>query len=162
MSSLQRKLHWVRKNISSLILAIAVVFQIFLLYRSYIAEIVSKIWQNRTYSASYRSASILFDSHYAEYIEFVKSIVPEDGLLIIPKEEQVWDFGNVGLMQYFLFPRQIADCPTESLEDCILHLKGSNSYILVPDATFPPRGVADQVKQFIPFKGDRGLYIPLP
>jgi hypothetical protein len=95
-----------------------------------------------------------------EYIEFVKSIVPEDGLVMIPKEEQVWNFGNAGLMQYFLYPRQIADCPIESLEECILNLKGPNTYILAPDATFPPREVADQVKRFIPFEGDRGLYVP--
>lgn len=162
MNNLRRGLHWVKENISSLILVIAIVLQIFFLYRSYISDIALSIWQNKANTASFRSASILFDDHYAEYIEFVIAYVPEDGLVMIPKEEQVWDFGNVGLMQSFLFPRQIVDCPIESLDACILNLKGPNSYILAPDATFPPRGVTDRVKQFIPFEGDRGLYVPLP
>jgi hypothetical protein len=161
MSNLRRGLHWVKENISSLILVIAFVLQIFFLYRSYISDIALSIWQNKATTASFRSASVLFDNHYTEYIEFVIANVPEDGLVMIPKEERVWDFGNVGLMQSFLFPRQIVDCPIESLEGCILNLKGPNSYILAPDAIFPPRRYADQVKEFIPFKGDRGLYVPL-
>jgi hypothetical protein len=162
MTYLHRGFRWARANIPFLILGIAVTFQLIQIFQGYVPKTFNTIWQERSRPAVWRSASILFDTDYAEYIEFVKANVPEDGLVMIPKEDQVWDFGNVGLMQYFLYPRQIADCPIESLEECILNLKGPKTYILAPDATFPPREVADQVKRFIPFEGDRGLYVPPP
>jgi hypothetical protein len=158
MGRINQLLGWIKSNALILILAIAAASQLAFILTGAIPKPTQAIWRERNASAPWRSASILFGD---EYIEFVKAIVPEDGLVIIPKEEQVWNFGNVGLMQYFLFPRQIADCPIADLEECILSLKGSNSYVLAPDLTFPPREYADQVKRYIPFKGDRGLYVPL-
>jgi hypothetical protein len=162
MTYLHRGFRWVRANSPIIILGVAVTFQLIQIFQGYSLKTFQIIWQEWSRPSVWRSASILFGDNYAEYIEFVKAFVPKNGLVMIPKEEQVWDFGNVGLMQYFLFPRQIVDCPIESLEECILNLKGPNSYILAPDATFPPRRYADRVKEFIPFKGDRGLYVPLP
>ena len=162
MRRVNRQLRRAKSNLSFLILTLAAIAQLLFILINPITELSQDIWGERFASAPWRSASILFGNDYAEYIEFVKSNVPEEGLVIIPKQDQVWNFGNVGLMQYFLYPRPIADCPMQSLEECILDLKGPNSYILAPDSTFPPREVADQVKRFIPFEGDRGLYVPLP
>lgn len=162
MTYLRRGLHQARANASNLFLVLIVSLQFAILLRGYLKDIFPRVEEGIKQPATYRSASILFGEKYAEYIEFVKAMVPEEGLVIIPKEEQVWNFGNVGLMQYFLFPRNIADCPVETLDECILNLKGTNTYILAPDSTYPPRDLADQVKQFIPFDKDQGLYVPLP
>jgi hypothetical protein len=162
MAYLRRGLQQARANASTLFLVLIVTLQFAILFNGYLKDIFPRVEEDIKQPATYRSASILFGEEYAKYIEFVKAMVPEDGLVIIPKEEQVWNFGNVGLMQYFLFPRKIADCPVETLDVCILNLKGENSYILAPDSTYPPRHLAAQVKQFIPFDKDQGLYVPLP
>ena len=162
MTVLRRWLLWARTNASNLILVLIVATQLMILFRNNIPDLVQKIWQARTGSATWRSASIHLGDDYANYIEFVKANVPEDALVIIPKEDQVWNFGNVGLMQYHLYPRKIADCPIDTLEDCILNLKGANTYILAPTATFPPRELADLVKRYVPFDQESGLYVPLP
>jgi hypothetical protein len=88
MNNLRRGLNWIRENISSLILMIAVVLQVFLLFRNSAIEISLKVWQERTNYASLRSASLLFREDYAGYIEFVRANVPEYGLVTIPKEER--------------------------------------------------------------------------
>ena len=162
MIVLRRWFHWARTNPSILILGLIVVAQLMILFGTYIPNLVQKIWQAKASSALWRSASVHLGDNYANYIEFVKNNVPEDALVIIPKGDQVWNFGNVGLMQYHLYPRKIADCPIDALEDCILNLTGANTYILAPSSTFPPRELADQVKHFIPYDQESGLYVPLP
>lgn len=162
MSQLRRGLNWTRTNASILILSLIVISQMMILISSVIPDLVQKIWQARTGSAKWRSASIHLGDDYANYIEFVKTNTPEDALVIIPKEDQVWNFGNVGLMQYHLYPRRIADCPIDSLDECILNLRGTDTYILAPTLTFPPRELADQVKRYLPYDQESGLYLPLP
>jgi len=160
--NIRRGLHWARINASNLILVLIVTAQLMILFRNNIPDLVQKIWRARAGSATWRSASIHLGNDYANYIEFVKANMPEDALVIIPKEDQVWDFGNVGLMQYHLYPRKIADCPIDKLEACILNLKGANTYILAPTSTFPPRELADQIKQYVPYDQESGLYVPMP
>ena len=153
-----------RITVITLLLAVAALAQTGILLQGFIPKLAQKIWEERSNPAIWRSASIHLGSDYAEYLAFVRSHVPEDGLLIIPKASQSWQFGNIGLMQHYLFPRRIADCPIDKLETCILNLKGSNTYILAPTGSFPPREIADQVKRFLPYGDDekRGLYVPLP
>jgi len=161
MKLLRRGLIWARVNPSLVILGLGVISQLWILFGNNLPGLAQKIWDARAGSAVWRSASIHLGEDYANYIEFVKDNVPENALVIIPKEEQVWNFGNVGLMQYHLYPRKIADCPISTLEACILNLKGSNTYILAPTLSFPPREFADQVKRYVPFDQESGLYVPL-
>jgi hypothetical protein len=162
MTLFRRVHHRIRTNGAILILSVTVVIHTMILLTSIYPDLVQRIWQARTGSAEWRSAAVHFGENYANYIEFVKTHTPIDSLVIIPKEEQVWNFGNVGLMQYYLYPRRIADCPIELLDDCILKLRGKDVYILAPTLSFPPRAIADQVKHYLPFNQDSGLYVPLP
>jgi hypothetical protein len=162
MKSLRQGLFWVRTNLSVVLLTLAVASQFWILFRNYLPDLVQKIWHAKAGSALWRSGSIHLGDDYAQYIEFIKTNTPEDALVIIPKEDQAWNFGNVGLMQYHLYPRKIADCPVDTLDECILNLKGKNTYILAPNSTFPPRELADQVKDFISYDQESGLYVPLP
>jgi hypothetical protein len=88
MNNLRRGLNWIRENISLLILVIVVVLRAFLLFRNSAIEISLKVWQERTNYASLRSVSILFGEDYAGYIKFVRANAPEDGLVMILKEER--------------------------------------------------------------------------
>ncbi len=153
----------IRSTIATLLLSAAALIQLGILMRGFIPNIMHNIWEERSTSATWRSASLHLGQEYAAYIEFVKSHVPEDALLIIPKASQAWQYGNIGLMQHYLFPRTIADCPMDKLEECILNLKGSNAYILAPTSAFPPRELADQVKRFIPYgdQQEQGIYVPM-
>jgi hypothetical protein len=148
--------------LSAVILTIAAAVQLLLAATGPMPVIATQSWRVRNQSATWRSADLMFGHDYAEYIEFVKATVPEDGLVIIPKESQDWTFGNVGLMQYFLFPRQIANCPITDLEGCILKLTGTNIYLLAINASFPPKDLAAQVKLYIEFDGERGIFVPYP
>ena len=111
-------------------------------------------------SAVDRSASILFGSEFAGYMEFLRRQVPENGTLVLPPEEGDEVLGHVGLMSYFLFPRSIVDCPSgEPVEPCIRELRGGSTYLLrVGD--FPPAAAAEASKTFVPFDDNRGVYVP--
>jgi hypothetical protein len=78
----------------------------------------------------------------------------------IPKPAQGQEFGYVAIMEYFLFPRTIIDCPVDIVEQCVRNLTGGNTYILAPNAIFPPRAIADEVKKFVSYDGVRGVYVP--
>lgn len=106
-----------------------------------------------------RSAILLEGWDFAEYIQFIRETVPEDAKLLFSPIKPVQPFSNLGLMQYFFMPRELHNCGSNEVEECILRMTGPTSYIITV-WNFPPAETALRVKVFIPFKGDRGVYVP--
>jgi hypothetical protein len=150
------------RNWVKILLLIAVIIQIFTIFNSDLIFTAKLIWYLRESSAEERSGFIAFGRGFSEYVQFLNEHIPENALVVIPKETQGGVFGHVGMMQYYLFPRTIVDCPLEIAEECVLSMRGGNSFILSPNSGFPPRSAADQIKNFISFDGDQGVYVPKP
>lgn len=151
---------WLRRQWPWLLVSAAIIYQAVLLTTGTIIPIAKPIWRLRSLSATERSAIIGFSRDFSNYIDFVKQHVPEDATVAIPKPPQGQEFGYVAIMQYFLFPRTIIDCPPETAVECVLKMTGPDSYILAPNAVFPPREAADRVRRFISYDGVRGVYAP--
>lgn len=153
---------WMRENGLSLLLCAAVVLQTGILVRGQILPLVERVRQVWSMPALERSGRLAFGDAFWEYIDFIRRTVPEDAIVIIPPEAVDVALGSEGIMQYYLFPRGVSNCPRgEPLEPCILRLTGSNSYILAVPG-FPPRAAAEQVKRFLPLDRYRGIYVPTP
>ncbi len=150
-----------RRSLYSIVLAVAVVLQVGLLTDDYALTSLKRIWRLRAMSAYERSAMFSFGEDFLRYMEFVTDTVPADATVVIPKEAQGGMFGHVGIMQFFLFPRRIVDCPLESVPGC-LGLGKPNFYILSIDSRFPPRDISLEPKVFVSFEGDRGVLVPYP
>ncbi len=69
-------------------------------------------------------------------------------------------YGDIGLMQYFLRPRTIIDCPMgEDMAPCVRSMTGKTTYLLaVPD--FPPQADASLYRDLVAFDAERGAYVP--
>lgn len=160
MIRLRSAFRWARSNRAAFFLLLAASVQTFFLLSNFIPKLIVHIWPQRRAPAAWRTTALLFSEDYANYIEFVKDVVPADAMVLIPKEAHVWNFGNLGLMQYFLYPRSIIDCPVEGFNDCILSSIGPSTFILAPNSDFPPQNLLEEHMQFIPYDGSQGIYIP--
>jgi len=111
-------------------------------------------------SAQERSARLAFGGGFADYVAFLRAHVPEAATVIIPSEVDDYALGHVGIMQYFLFPRTVADCPSQQLPaECVAGLGGMETYIMGVGA-FPPAATALARRDFIAFDSRLGLYVP--
>ncbi len=137
-------------------------YQFVQLIRIEILPKVKFVVQRHRANATERSALFFAGKEFSEFITFIKENVPPEAIVIIPRFEQDELFGHEGIMEFYLFPRNVDNClPNIPVEECILNLRGSNKYILAVEG-FPPRSTAVQVKQWVSFNGERGVYIPPP
>lgn len=143
------------------LLVVAISVQLFVLGKDYIFPWAYKIWLIRETPAIERSAIFSKDvTGSSEYIKFIRDVVPSerDAKVILPHKEIWGPFTHIGFMQYFLYPRLVDNCH-KPIDKCVLNLMGEKTYILsVPG--FPPHDVASQIKIYLPFDGEWGIFMP--
>lgn len=148
--------------LGSLLLIVTILYQLIQVIRIEILPLAKLVVQRHRANATERSALFFAGKEFSEFIIFVNENVPPEAVVFIPRFEQDELFGHEGIMEFFLFPRKVENCsPNILVEECILNLHGPNKYILAIE-NFPPRSVAVQVKQWVSFNGERGVYIPPP
>jgi hypothetical protein len=133
-----------------------------LLLQSSVIPLALRIWNNRTFPAKQRSAALAFGSDFAGFMRFAAETVPAEAKLVLPRPDQDSTFGNIGLIQYFLIPRRLINCPSSVMaeqEACILRLSGSDTYILKV-GSYPPAPAAETSKTLIPYNEEWGVYMP--
>jgi hypothetical protein len=109
-----------------------------------------------------RSITLSFGDDFAAYMGFLADIIPEEATVVLPPVEIDSTLGNVGLMQYFLYPRRITNCPGEmDFADCAILYSGERTYLLAI-ADFPSYSVEEANKVFVQFNDRRGVYAPSP
>jgi hypothetical protein len=147
-------------RLGAAVLAVALLIQIAFLVSGSVGRVVERAWIVRRAPALERSAQIAFGSDFSDFISFIRETVPESAKLVVPSKGLDPVYGDIGLMQYFLRPRTIIDCPLgEGLVPCVRSLTGASTYILaVPD--FPPQADAHLYRNLVAFRDDRGVYVP--
>lgn len=149
-----------RRKIIFLLLTIALLANLSLLFDDGVILLSKKVWGYRAMNAKERSAMLAFGRNFKDYMAFLKAHVPEDAILITPPPNVDGVLGHQGLMNYYLFPRKLSNCPaSEPIEACISSLRGPNTYFIAV-RSYPPPSLADSVKDFIRYDDERGLYVP--
>ena len=148
------------------LLGMAVVYQSFLVYRNYGLQWMKATYRTVGLSSMHRSALFLLGETGADYMGFLRSVVPDN--MPVVKPEGVGLYGSQSVMQFFLLPRGIPACPCEhSLGDltgeCAVCLTRQSHY--VPSiGDFRPDFILASEKPFVAFPGEsdliRGIYIP--
>jgi hypothetical protein len=134
--------------------------QIALLGFFQMAPLLKRALRVRTESALVRSARLSYGEEFAEYVLFLREVVPEDALVVIPWREADPVLGEMPFMQYFLFPRLLTNCPAPpEWSACVANYGGSRTYLIAVD-TFPPRAGLEGLKEYLPFDGSRGVLVP--
>jgi hypothetical protein len=145
--------------VTGLVIAIAVVYQLGVLWRGPAGQAIAAADRGLEGPAWKRAALYFAGEGFAEYIEFVREQTSPDSRIVLPPRIPERPESNVGLMQYYLFPRDIHNCGIGEVEECVKRIRGPNSYILAL-VDFPPRELALQTRRFIPFNKETGLFGP--
>ena len=148
-----------RLILSVLVVAVAVVYQAGALWRGWAGQAISEVREVLDLPAWKRAALFLGGPGFAGYIEFIRNNTSPQARIVLPPRSPPRAESNVGLMQFYLFPRDIQNCGVSEVEACVRRITGSNSYILAL-SDFPPRELALQTRKYIPFDDDRGLFGP--
>lgn len=141
------------------VLIVAVVIQVHLLWDKVLSPLAIRVEKIRGYSALERSAILHIGDEFVPYLNFLRDTIPPGGRVILPPHSTRHSFTNFGFAAYFLMPRELLNCGNDEVEACILRMTGHNSYIPVL-SDFPPSEIASQVKRFVPFQDDLGVWVP--
>ena len=139
----------------------ALLFQAIFLYLS-IASDAHRTVLVLSRPATERSALLAFGARFSRFVRFLQQAVPPTATVILPSEADDYVLGQVGIMQYFLIPRRVADCPTGVAPAvCVAGLGGSDTYILAVES-FPPPATALRSRDYLAFDDSWGLFVPRP
>ena len=149
-----------RSNLRVVLVTAAFFVQTVIIFLSIIKPLAIEITSTRGYPATERSAILGFGDRFAQYIEFIRSRTPNTEFVLIPYRETNEVLGNEGIMQYFLLPRKISNCPvTQPFEECLRIQAGPNTFILSVDG-FPPQDIRESAYRYVPFNDEWGIYVP--
>ena len=149
----------VKLVVAGLILAAGVIYQAQWVQSRWGGEAILRVFDELQTPAWRRAADYLEGPRFGAYIEFIRANTAQDARIVLPPRLPERAESNVGLMQFFLFPRDIVNCGINEVEECVRRIRGSASYILALE-DFPPRQLAEQTRVFIAFSDEIGLYGP--
>lgn len=140
-------------------LLLAAALQAVVSWDSYLRPQGALAWQLRELPVWERTATILLGEDTAGFLKFVRDTVPEEARLILPPRSAGSAYEEIGLMQYFLIPRDLHNCGRNEIEACIRRATGENTYILAL-YYFPPRELARETRRQIHYDENRGVFAP--
>ena len=143
-----------------LLLGVALVFQLFTLICSKLAPLRQRILGVQARPMLERSAVLAFGDQFNEYLQFLLNEIPEDALVVIPPRSVDYRWGDVYLMQFYMVPRAISNCPSEQeVADCIRAHDGERTYFIEID-NYLKESMLLHSKNYKPFDETRGIYVP--
>lgn len=111
-------------------------------------------------SAFERGARLSFGDAFYEYVRFIRETVPEDGRIVLPPVSVDATYGNMGIMQFFLAPRGIVNCPAEDeIRECLQLFSGERTYFLAIRQYPDPADYGGR-RNLIPLNDALGLLAP--
>lgn len=147
-----------RRALLGTLLAMMVIAQGLVTLRTTIAPMYADARDVRGLPSLQRGGVISFGDNFAAYIGFLRSQVPEAARVVIPPFDLDPVYGNLGLMQFFLFPREIVNCPSgPDLSACTSSLTSPNTYLMRVRSFPHPESVA-RGRLLLQFDDQLGLY----
>jgi hypothetical protein len=138
----------------------AAIGQLLILILVGMAPGLQRLWRVRGEPALVRSAQLSFGAEFTRYIVFLREVIPEQALVVIPPREVDPVLGEMPLLQYYLFPRRLTNCPGGvPWSECVGNYSGAHTYILAVES-FPPRDSWLLSKAYLPMDGNRGVFAP--
>jgi hypothetical protein len=142
------------------VFAAVIALQVLVVALTQVGPLGRRAWAVRERTALVRSARLSYGSAFAEYIEFLRRVIPEDALVVIPPPGVDPPFGEMPFVQYYLFPRRLTNCPADvAWQECVVRFLGEDTYLVATRSFPPPEGLAE-AKVLVALDENRGVYIP--
>ena len=140
------------------LVTVLVGYQAVVSWTDYIRPTAIGVWGLRDAEAWVRTGTILLGDRTTGHFGFLRESIPEDARVVLPPHSGgIYD--HIGLVQYFLVPRDIINCGPNEVEACVKRVAGKSTFILAV-GNFPPRDVAEETKRFVEYDDDLGVYVP--
>jgi len=113
-------------------------------------------WKRAGYVAQYLGPD------RTEFIGFLRSSIPQDAKVVIPPEGYGDIFGFPNLMQAYLFPRDIVDCPSDKPYRCIFDLAAAVPRVpvaVIKVAPFPTEDLGVQGFTLHRYNDEWGVFV---
>ena len=144
------------------VITLAVAIQTVIIVRDFLLPLQPRLQGVKRLSSWERSSRLSFGDRFTEYLTFLTIIIPEDATVVIPPVSIDSTYGNQGIMQFFLFPRNLTNCPVGmDPQKCVNMYTGEDSYILAIPG-FPPDAALIPDKRFVSHDEHWGVYAPIP
>ena len=101
-----------RQAILAAVLVVAGAWQLSIVAQRTILPWTKATWRTRELNGMGRSARFYLGRAGAEYLNFLRSVVPEDAPIVIPPGAV--QFSEQNVLQFYLMPRAAVGCPCES------------------------------------------------
>jgi hypothetical protein len=142
------------------LLAVGFVIQALVLSQVAIKQLWPRLLSVRSESTISRSATIAFGDEFDSFIDFLLQHIPEDGLVVLPPKGSDIRFSDEFLMQFYLMPRVLTNCPEpEQFLTCLRDRSGPRTFMISVGANPDPR-ITEIFGTYLPHSGEFGLYAP--
>lgn len=144
------------------LLVMAILLQAYFVFDRYAYQWARLAIGLRAYSALQRSGILFSSKRFSDFMSLARDVVPPEGTVVYTERFVGGPTGNKGIMQYYLFPRDLVHCSKgDSAERCLQSADPGAFFLAVGE--FPPDEAASRSRRFIPFEPDgfyRGIYAP--
>ncbi len=106
-----------------------------------------------------RGARWALGDHFADYVSFVHRLTDDTSSIVLPPHSIIQPYAEVGLMQFYFFPRKVYNCGPNEAAKCMYRARTEHTYVLAMPH-FPPPEEALKYKVYVPFDDKFGLYVP--
>jgi hypothetical protein len=146
-------------TLAVLVLVVGLAFQLRGLYQSGSIQGLPDTVARLSQPAWERGARAMLGNTFADYIVFVRRLTHDDSSVVLPPHNTAQPYAEVGLMQFFFYPRKVYNCGRNEAEACMYRARTEHTYVLaVPH--FPPPEEALKYKDYVRFDEHFGLYVP--
>lgn len=111
-------------------------------------------------SGQIRGARALEGDDFAGYIDFLRRNIPQGARVMLPPRVPVRPTAHMGLMQYYLFPRELHNCGPQEVDACIGRVNESPDFYILGLKGFPPHELIAGHREYLSYNDSLGLYLP--
>ena len=142
------------------VIALASLGQLFVVVREYVAPWSARVWEVRDLPAWERAGILAtgFGPELTEFASFLRDLLPESAVIVIPAEKSAGDLRHPNLWQYFLIPRTVRTCVSADFPNCLAGIDDQMTYIMRVE-TFPPPSLVPVGYEYLAFDAELGVYV---
>jgi hypothetical protein len=93
-----------------------------------------------------------------DFASFLRDLLPESAVIVIPAEKSAGDLRHPNQWQYFLIPRTVRTCISADFPNCLAGIDNPLTYVMRVEE-FPPPSLVPSGYEYLAFDAELGVYV---